>query len=108
MWKLCKCLSSFFNYCFNRQLAYAFNFNFNIDQNLLAYLSIKRIYKFRLDIRRCINSMKIDMYNPEKNGIFISKNPKSQTIRVENIHKITDPITIYRGKSLILCSQLSH
>ncbi len=108
MWKLCKCLSSFFNYCFNRQLAYAFNFNFNIAQNLLAYLSIKRIYKFYLDIRICINSIKIDMYNPEIIGIFISKNPKSQAISAQNIHKSTELITIHRGKSLILCSQLSH
>lgn len=48
------------------------------------------------------------MYNPEIIGIFISKNPKSQAISAQNIHKSTELITIHRGKSLILCSQLSH
>ena len=104
MWKLCKCLSSLFNYCFNRQLAYAFNLNFNPDQNVLAYLSIKRIYKFYLNIAICIKRIKAQMYNPEIIGIIISKNTKSQAICSQNIHKDTELITILRGKNLILCS----
>ena len=104
MWKLCKSLSSFFNYSFNRQLAYAFNLNFNTDRSLLAYLSIKRIYKFCLNIAICIKQIKTQMYNPEIIGIIISKNTKSQAICSQSIHKNTELITILRGKSLILCS----
>ncbi len=55
MWKLSKALSSFFNYCFNKQITYALSFDSKTVQNLLAYLSIKRIDKFYLAIAICIN-----------------------------------------------------
>ncbi len=55
MWKPSKALSSFFNYCFNKQFTYALSFDGDTVENLHMYLSIKRIYKFCFDIAICIN-----------------------------------------------------
>lgn len=104
MWKLSKSLSSFFNYCLNKLFTSVFSIDYKINPNLLIYLSIKRIYKFSLYIEMCINQVKYQMYNSEKNCIFLSKNTKSQAISLDQIHKTTGFITILRSKNLILYS----
>lgn len=48
------------------------------------------------------------MYNPEAISRFLSKNTRTQTISVEEIHNTTDLITILGSKILILVCYLSH
>lgn len=88
----------------NKKIRYAFSLDCKNDVNLTRYLNLERIYKFYKHIAICINKIKTQMYNTEKICIFLSKNTKTQTISVEEIHNTTGLITIFGSKSLTLYS----
>lgn len=80
------------------------SFDCKNGRKLIGFLSIEGIYKFCLDIAICINKENDQMYNSQKNRIFLSKNTKTKAITVEEIHNPTGLITTLGSRSLILSS----